>query len=129
MYPSGYDGGSSAGATTEAKLEYLDTLKMSAGFALYLAAQQESCAMGQQHNHGHHEPANDRASRASPSTAASPPCNWRWDWGSAGGLSTSHTALTSHLLIDPAQLARERLAALGIRKCTLQLEADPHPQP
>jgi len=59
------------------------------------------------------------------------------------GLSTSRTALTSHLLIDRARLAgqrlepndllalaRERLAALGIRKCTLQLEAETerHPQ-
>ena len=56
------------------------------------------------------------------------------------GLSTSRTALTSHLLIDPAQLAsqrlkpndlltlaRERLAALGIRTCTLQLEDRPRP--
>ena len=51
------------------------------------------------------------------------------------GLSTSRTALTSHLLIDPVRLeqealstnallalAQERLAALGIRKCTLQLK-------
>ena len=56
------------------------------------------------------------------------------------GLSTSRTALTSHLLIDPAQLAgqrlepndllalaHERLAAMGIRKCTLQLETGPQP--
>ena len=52
------------------------------------------------------------------------------------GLSTSRTALTSHLLIDPVRLhqealntdgllalAQERLAALGIRKSTLQLES------
>jgi cobalt-zinc-cadmium efflux system protein len=58
------------------------------------------------------------------------------------GLSTSRTALTSHLLIDPAELAgqrlerndllalaHERLAALGIRKCTLQLEVQPPPTP
>lgn len=51
------------------------------------------------------------------------------------GLSTSRTALTAHLLMDPAQLAeqqlhgddllalaRHQLATLGIRKCTLQLE-------
>ena len=51
------------------------------------------------------------------------------------GLSTSRTALTAHLLMDPHQLgaerlhgddllalARQRLAALGIRHCTLQLE-------
>ena len=56
------------------------------------------------------------------------------------GLSTSRTALTSHLLIDVAALAgerldpndllalaRERLASLGIRTCTLQLEAQPRP--
>ena len=56
------------------------------------------------------------------------------------GLSTSRTALTSRLLIDAAALAgqrldpndllalaRERLASLGIRKCTLQLEAQPRP--
>ena len=54
------------------------------------------------------------------------------------GLSTSHTALTAHLQIDPAalaahrlsrddllSLAREQVAAQGIRKCTLQLEAGP----
>ena len=53
------------------------------------------------------------------------------------GLSTSRTALTAHLLIKPEQLAqrqlsrdqllglaREALAELGIRKCTLQLEGD-----
>jgi cobalt-zinc-cadmium efflux system protein len=52
------------------------------------------------------------------------------------GLSTSRTALTAHLRIDPAALAahrlsrdglltlaREQVAAQGIRKCTLQLEA------
>lgn len=52
------------------------------------------------------------------------------------GLSTSHTALTAHLRIDPAVLAghqlgrdgllrraRQELAAQGIRTCTLQLEA------
>lgn len=52
------------------------------------------------------------------------------------GLSTSRTALTAHLRIDPAalaahrlsrdgllSLAREQVAAQGIRKCTLQLEA------
>jgi len=52
------------------------------------------------------------------------------------GLSTSSTALTSHLRIDPVRLqhealstdallalAQERLAALGIRKSTLQLES------
>ena len=51
------------------------------------------------------------------------------------GLSTSRTALTAHVLIDPErlasdalsrdqllELARERLAELGIRKNTLQLE-------
>jgi cobalt-zinc-cadmium efflux system protein len=51
------------------------------------------------------------------------------------GLSTSRTALTAHVLIDPErlasdalsrdqllELARERLAELGIRKSTLQLE-------
>lgn len=51
------------------------------------------------------------------------------------GLSTSRTALTAHLRLDPEQLnsealsrdqllalARERLQALGIRKSTLQLE-------
>lgn len=51
------------------------------------------------------------------------------------GLSTSRTALTSHLRLDPAslqqqalstdqllELARQRLAVLGIRKSTLQLE-------
>ena len=51
------------------------------------------------------------------------------------GLSTSHTALTAHLVIDPVALAsarlsrdqllalaRQRLAELGIRKSTLQLE-------
>lgn len=51
------------------------------------------------------------------------------------GLSTSRTALTAHLLLDPDQLAahqlqaddllvlaHQHLAALGIRKCTLQLE-------
>jgi cobalt-zinc-cadmium efflux system protein len=51
------------------------------------------------------------------------------------GLSTSHTALTAHLLLDPGHLAtqhlqaddllalaQQRLAGLGIRKCTLQLE-------
>jgi cobalt-zinc-cadmium efflux system protein len=56
------------------------------------------------------------------------------------GLSTSRTALTAHLLIDPAALAaqqlsrdglltlaREQLAAHGIRKCTLQLEAGSTP--
>ncbi len=54
------------------------------------------------------------------------------------GLSTSRTALTAHLQIDPAalaahrlsrddllSLAREHVAAQGIRKCTLQLEAGP----
>lgn len=53
------------------------------------------------------------------------------------GLSTSRTALTAHLLIEPQQLAqrqlsrdqllvlaRKALAELGIRKCTLQLEGD-----
>jgi cobalt-zinc-cadmium efflux system protein len=58
------------------------------------------------------------------------------------GLSTSRTALTSHLLIDPVQLARqrieandllslgrERLAAMGIRKSTLQFEVESHNQP
>ncbi|MCS5705816.1 cation diffusion facilitator family transporter [Synechococcus sp. FGCU-3] len=53
------------------------------------------------------------------------------------GLSTSRTALTAHLRIQPEQLARQQLsrdqllalardalAELGIRKCTLQLEAD-----
>ena len=52
------------------------------------------------------------------------------------GLSTSRTALTAHLQLDPEQssadplsrdqlldLARERLASLGIRQSTLQLEA------
>ncbi|MCS5693592.1 cation diffusion facilitator family transporter [Cyanobium sp. FGCU-6] len=52
------------------------------------------------------------------------------------GLSTSRTALTAHLQVDPAALAsqqlsrddllgraRQQLADLGIRKCTLQLEA------
>ena len=52
------------------------------------------------------------------------------------GLSTSRTALTTHLLIDSAQLsshgwsreqllseAREQLERLGIRKCTIELEA------
>lgn len=52
------------------------------------------------------------------------------------GLSTSRTALTSHLQIDPSRLdqqglcadqllvlAQQRLAGLGIRKCTIQLEA------
>jgi cobalt-zinc-cadmium efflux system protein len=56
------------------------------------------------------------------------------------GLSTSRTALTSHLLIDPAQLAsqqlsredllalaRQQLATLGIRQCTLQLQGDGAP--
>ena len=61
------------------------------------------------------------------------------------GLSTSRTALTAHLAIDPAalssaqlsrdqliELARQQLAELGIRKSTLQLEASrrygtPHP--
>lgn len=56
------------------------------------------------------------------------------------GLSTSRTALTAHLLIDPQalaghqlsrdgllDLARQQLAALGIRKCTLQLEAEAPP--
>jgi cobalt-zinc-cadmium efflux system protein len=51
------------------------------------------------------------------------------------GLSTSHTALTAHVVIDPARLAgaalsrdqlltqaRARLQELGIRKSTLQLE-------
>jgi cobalt-zinc-cadmium efflux system protein len=53
------------------------------------------------------------------------------------GLSTSRMALTAHLRIDPAALdahqlsregllalAQEKLAAQGIRKCTLQLAAD-----
>lgn len=53
------------------------------------------------------------------------------------GLSTSRTALTAHLVIDPQRLAadalnhdqllaqaRARLAELGIRKSTLQLESD-----
>lgn len=53
------------------------------------------------------------------------------------GLSTSRTALTAHLRIQPEQLARQQLsrdqllalardalAELGIRKCTLQLEGD-----
>ena len=52
------------------------------------------------------------------------------------GLSTSRTALTAHLSLQASppgapppsgdallNLARERLAALGIRKCTLQLES------
>lgn len=52
-------------------------------------------------------------------------------------LSTSRTALTAHVVIDPLQLASEalspdelltlargRLAALGIRKSTLQLESE-----
>jgi cobalt-zinc-cadmium efflux system protein len=52
------------------------------------------------------------------------------------GLSTSRTALTTHLLIDSDQLsgcgwnreqllteARKQLARLGIRKCTIELEA------
>ena len=52
------------------------------------------------------------------------------------GLSTSRTALTTHLMIDSAQLsshgcsreqllseAREQLERLGIRKCTIELEA------
>lgn len=52
------------------------------------------------------------------------------------GLSTSRTALTAHLRVDPGvlagqqlsrdgllSLARLQLAELGIRKCTLQLEA------
>ena len=56
------------------------------------------------------------------------------------GVSTSRTALTAHLLINPASLAdhqlsrdgllllaRRQLAALGIRKCTLQLEAQGPP--
>jgi cobalt-zinc-cadmium efflux system protein len=56
------------------------------------------------------------------------------------GVSTSRTALTAHLLINPAALAshqlsrddlvalaRQQLAALGIRKCTLQLEAEGPP--
>ncbi|MEB3242844.1 MAG: cation diffusion facilitator family transporter [Cyanobacteriota bacterium] len=56
------------------------------------------------------------------------------------GLSTSRTALTAHLRIDRDQLrssdlnrdqllalARQRLAALGIRKSTLQLEGGPPP--
>jgi cobalt-zinc-cadmium efflux system protein len=56
------------------------------------------------------------------------------------GLSTSRTALTAHLQVDPAQLAdqqlspeqllalaRRQLAVLGIRHCTLQLEADGAP--
>jgi cobalt-zinc-cadmium efflux system protein len=56
------------------------------------------------------------------------------------GLSTSRTALTAHLQVDPAQLAdqqlspeqllalaRRQLATLGIRHCTLQLEADGAP--
>ena len=60
------------------------------------------------------------------------------------GLSTSRTALTCHLRLDPAQLqqealstdqllalARQRLTAYGIRHCTLQLEtanSTPRPQ-
>ncbi len=53
------------------------------------------------------------------------------------GLSTARTALTAHLLIDPAALAghqlsrddlltlaRGRLATLGIHQCTLQLQAE-----
>jgi cobalt-zinc-cadmium efflux system protein len=52
------------------------------------------------------------------------------------GLSTSRTALTAHVVIDPQRLAsealsrsqllalaRQKLAELGIRKCTLQLES------
>jgi len=52
------------------------------------------------------------------------------------GISTSRTALTAHLLIDSDQLschgwsreqllteAREQLTRLGIRKCTIELEA------
>lgn len=55
------------------------------------------------------------------------------------GLSTSRTALTAHLWINPQQLeaeplsreallglARDRLRQLGIRQCTLQLQAHPH---
>ncbi|MFM7235275.1 MAG: hypothetical protein ACKOYK_00655, partial [Cyanobium sp.] len=51
------------------------------------------------------------------------------------GLSTSHTALTAHVVIDPHQLeagglsrddllrlAQKRLAELGLRRSTLQLE-------
>ena len=56
------------------------------------------------------------------------------------GVSTSRTALTAHLLIDPEQLAahalrrdqllslaRTHLAGLGIRQTTLQLEAPQQP--
>ena len=56
------------------------------------------------------------------------------------GLSTSRTALTTHLLIDSDQLsrcgwnpehllteARKQLARLGIRKCTIELEASARP--
>jgi cobalt-zinc-cadmium efflux system protein len=56
------------------------------------------------------------------------------------GLSTSHTALTAHVVIDPQRLATEalsrdqllalaraRLVELGIRKSTLQLESGEAP--
>ncbi|MFN9635963.1 MAG: cation diffusion facilitator family transporter [Synechococcaceae cyanobacterium] len=56
------------------------------------------------------------------------------------GLSTSRTALTAHLRLNPGlladaqlnrdqllALARQQLATLGIRKCTLELEADAAP--
>ena len=56
------------------------------------------------------------------------------------GLSTSRTALTAHLLINPDRLAheglsrdqlleqaRQRLEAFGIRKSTLQLECAAQP--
>ena len=55
------------------------------------------------------------------------------------GLSTSRTALTAHVVVDPQRLAsqalsrdqlltlaRSRLAELGIRKSTLQLESEEH---